>query len=175
MIESGRIILRPLEPNDIDFLYQWENDTALWQYSDTIAPLSRTLLEDYIATYDADIFKARQLRLMIDLKTDGEQKSKSIGTIDIFNLDVRHLRAYIGILIAAEYRCKGYAKESLAMIEHYARDVVGLRQLVAHVPVNNTSSLKLFIESGYELSGCLRQWHRFGSDFIDVNVLQHLL
>ena len=36
--------LRALEPEDIDFLYQLENDQTLWEVSETQAPFSRQLL-----------------------------------------------------------------------------------------------------------------------------------
>ena len=66
MLSTERITLRPLEPQDLEFLYRWENDTTLWQYADTVAPLSQHLLRNYIDNYDADIFRASQLRLMIE-------------------------------------------------------------------------------------------------------------
>ena len=42
--------LRALEPEDIDFLYNLENDRTLWEVSETQAPFSRQLLLSYIAT-----------------------------------------------------------------------------------------------------------------------------
>ena len=36
--------LRALEPEDIDFLYNLENDRTLWEVSETQAPFSRQLL-----------------------------------------------------------------------------------------------------------------------------------
>ena len=41
LLSNDTIALRPLEPTDLDTLYQWENDTALWVVSDTVAPYSR--------------------------------------------------------------------------------------------------------------------------------------
>ena len=31
LLENERIILRALEPEDLDVLYRWENDASLWQ------------------------------------------------------------------------------------------------------------------------------------------------
>ena len=44
LLSNDTITLRALEPTDLDMLYQWENDTALWVVSDTIAPYSRKAL-----------------------------------------------------------------------------------------------------------------------------------
>lgn len=173
MIVSDRLILRPLEPNDAEFLYKWENDSALWMYSDTIAPLSKTLLYDYASNYDADIFKARQLRLIIALKDDSDVLP--IGMIDIFDLDVRHLRASIGILIIPTHRKQGYAREAINLLADYACKIIGLKSLTAYIPTVNESSLSLFASCNFSDIGVLRQWHRFGSEYLDVALMQRLL
>lgn len=170
MINSERLILRPLEPSDIDFLYKWENDTSLWQYGDTTAPLSKYLLTDYISNYDADIYKAKQLRLMIQTKYE----NTIIGTIDIYNLEIFHQRASIGIMIAPEYQKNGYATEALKCILQYSKNILGLRQMVAYVSTDNIRSIKLFENCGFVQSGTLKQWHRSGREFKDVELLQNI-
>lgn len=42
------VALRALEPEDIDFLYQLENDPSLWEVSETQSPFSRKVLTAYI-------------------------------------------------------------------------------------------------------------------------------
>ena len=39
MINDDIIRLRALEPEDLECLYQWENDMDLWEVSDTLTPL----------------------------------------------------------------------------------------------------------------------------------------
>ena len=38
LLSNDTVTLRALEPTDLDTLYRWENDTALWTVSDTAAP-----------------------------------------------------------------------------------------------------------------------------------------
>ena len=45
-----KIFLRALEPEDLDFLYEMENDESLWEVGSTNVPYSRQMLLDYIAT-----------------------------------------------------------------------------------------------------------------------------
>ena len=59
------LFLRPLEPEDLDLLYQWENDTRLWKNGSTLTPFSRFALRQYLADARQDIYQARQLRMMI--------------------------------------------------------------------------------------------------------------
>lgn len=66
-METERLRLRAPEPYDIDILFKWENDVALWREGLTIAPYSRQAIENYVMNYDPDIFATRQLRLMIEI------------------------------------------------------------------------------------------------------------
>lgn len=154
MLHSKRLHLRALEPGDADFMYEVENDAQAWRYSDTIAPLSRRILRDYALTYDADPFTAGQLRLIIT----EEGNSKPVGIIDLYEVSQRHLRAFIGIYICKEYRGKGYADETLQLIEDYAHNNLHLHQLGAKVEASHHSAEKLFSNRKYELRGVLKDW-----------------
>lgn len=67
-LESNRITLRALEPEDLDILYKWENDSRLWQNGSTLTPYSKFALRDYLENSLQDIFQSRQLRLMVEEK-----------------------------------------------------------------------------------------------------------
>ena len=154
MLHSNRLHLRALEPSDADFMYEVENDADAWRYSDTIAPLSRRILRDYALTYDADPFTANQLRLIIT-----EETSKTpVGIVDLYEVSQRHLRAFIGIYICKEYRGKGYADETIKLIEDYALNSLHLHQLGAKVEEGHTTAEKLFLNREYEIQGNLKDW-----------------
>ena len=40
--------LRALEPNDLELIYEVENDKSLWVYSNTASPFSRHTLKKFI-------------------------------------------------------------------------------------------------------------------------------
>ena len=42
------ITLRALEDSDLDFLFALENDPTIWTVSDTLAPVSRYALREYL-------------------------------------------------------------------------------------------------------------------------------
>ena len=154
MLHSPRLHLRALEPADADFMYEVENDAQAWRYSDTIAPLSRRILRDYALNYDADPFTAGQLRLII---TEKDSK-KPVGIVDLYDVSQRHLRAFIGIYICKDYRGKGYADETIQLIEDYAHNTLHLHQLGAKVEDSHNKAIKLFRGRGYELRGNLDDW-----------------
>jgi diamine N-acetyltransferase len=170
MIQGTRIILRSLEPQDIDRLYQWENDQAIWHLSHTVAPFSRFDIEQYVLNTGKDIFADRQLRLMIDKKSD----STTIGVIDIFDFDPLHQRAGLGILIAEPDRENGYASEALQLVIEYCFSKLMLHQLFANITPDNLKSIRLFEKNGFELVGRKKDWLRIDNKWKDELLYQLL-
>lgn len=154
MLHSTRLHLRALEPSDADFMYEVENDAQAWRYSDTIAPLSRKILRDYALNYDADPFTAGQLRLIIT----EEGSNNPVGIVDLYEVSQRHQRAFIGIYICKDYRGKGYADETIQLIEEYAHNTLHLHQLGAKVEENHKTAENLFLNRDYKLQGNLEDW-----------------
>jgi diamine N-acetyltransferase len=168
LLSNDIVTLRPLEPTDLDMLYQWENDTALWAVSDTVAPYSREALWHYLENYTGDIFAQRQLRLMITLAGDGTP----VGTIDFLNFDPLNNRAELGLFIAAEHRGQGLGRQALELLTAYAREHLGLRQLYVFIAIDNTVCLKMFEDYGYRRVGVIQSWVKRGSTYRDVALLQ---
>lgn len=168
LMKNDTIELRPLEPTDLDTLYNWENDSALWVVSDTVAPYSRAALWQYLENYTGDIFAQRQLRLMITLAGDGTP----VGTIDFLNFDPLNNRAELGLFIASEHRGKGLGRQALELLTAYAREHLGLRQLYVFIALDNTVCLKMFEDYGYRRVGIIQSWVKRGSTYRDVALLQ---
>lgn len=149
--------MRAIEPSDLDWLYLWENDTTLWQLGNTFTPFSRFVLEQYLLTSQNDIFTNKQLRLMIDLKSQ-DTSTQTIGSIDLFDFDPFHRRAGIGILIITPERNKGCASEALELLKNYAFILLDLHQLYCNIGSENKNSIELFRKHGFEESGRKRDW-----------------
>ena len=45
ILHGEKVRLRALEPEDLDFLFTTENNTAFWEVSNTQAPFSRFVLK----------------------------------------------------------------------------------------------------------------------------------
>lgn len=170
---TGELIrLRAVEPQDIERIQEWENNTKVWHVSQTFAPFSRFTIEQYIQTAQLDIFEAKQLRLIIE--TVGETATP-IGAIDLFDFHPHHKRAGIGILINDEkHRGKGYATDALNTLIHYAFSRLELHQLYCNITASNLNSLKLFKKAGFVESGRKREWLRMQNQWEDEIFLQLL-
>jgi diamine N-acetyltransferase len=164
-----KIRLRALEPEDLELLYEWENNNAYWDISNTVSPFSKYTLKRYLKNSHKNIYEIGQLRLMIDHTED----KISIGTIDIFDFDPFHKRAGLGILIANEaYRRKGYASMSLTCLTAYCFKTLQLHQLYCNILSNNTESMDLFKKQGFVQTGIKKDWIKTSDGYLDEFIFQ---
>lgn len=162
--------LRAIEPEDLDVLYQIENDRSLWHVGTTNVPYSRYTLHDYVATSADDIFADRQVRLVME-----NYEHEVVGMADLVHFDPQHQRAETGIVVMEPHRRKGYALQALQQLEDYALDTLHLHQLYAVIAANNYAALQLFQKAGYERQGVLKGWLCKGHDYQDAVLMQRFL
>ncbi|QHL88764.1 GNAT family N-acetyltransferase [Nibribacter ruber] len=171
LLQTDRIYLRAPEPSDLDFLYLFENDTALWPVSLSVAPFSKDMLRQYLDNALSDIYATRQLRFMVCLQESG----KVIGTIDLFDFEPLHQRAGLGIALVAEHRGRGYGQEALELLVDYARQTLQLHQLYCSVAVSNMGSRRMFELAGFTQIGIKRDWLKKNNGWEDVAEYQKVL
>ena len=172
-LEGEKILLRAMEPYDINNLYLWENDPENWFVSQTRVPYSKHVLSQFIEESHKDIYEIRQMRLMITLKNSGESEKLTVGAIDLFDFDPFHRRAGIGILVARkENRRQGIASEALELLMDYAFKVLGLHQLYCNVAKGNEASCNLFIRSGFQITGEKKDWLKGTGSWTNEYLLQ---
>ncbi|WP_139925706.1 GNAT family N-acetyltransferase [Hymenobacter sp. DG01] len=171
MLRSELIFLRPLEAEDLDFLYALENNPEVWGVSDTLVPVSRHVLRQYLDSAAADFFEVRQLRLVICAVATRQ----AVGTLDIFGFEPLHQRAGVGITILSEFRQQGYARAALILLLSYARQQLQLHQVYCTISVLNVASLQLFEGVGFSRVGVRREWLRTPDGWQDVVEMQYIL
>jgi len=167
-IKGEHIYLRALEPKDLEVLYHWENNPAIWKVSNTFAPFSKFVLEQYLVNAHEDIFVAKQIRLLICSKDH-----IPIGTIELFEFDPHHSRVGIGIMISDGSENKGYATESLHLLCKYCFETLLVKQVYCNISANNEKSLHLFKKLGFTEIGLKKQWNKTAQNaFEDEWMLQ---
>jgi len=174
-MKDSIVTLRALEPDDVDYLYKWENNPEIWKVSATLSPFSRFVLSQYIAdTINQDVFESHQLRLVVEDNRTGFP----IGLVDLYDIAVPDMRASVGISVNEDScRQKGYATSALTLISRYAFDVLGLHQLHARISINNIASRRLFAKCGFSECGILREWHRTANgweDQVEVQLINNV-
>ena len=170
-LKYGKISLRPLEPEDIELLYQWENNLKIWEVSNTRTPFSKHILAQYLKESAKDIYETKQLRLIIQ-----NEKLEPVGAIDLFDFEPYHLRAGIGVLIHNNSdKNRGYATDALEALSNYTFEILGLKQLYANIATDNLISIKLFENSGFVQVGIKKNWLKTTSGWKDEILFQKIL
>jgi len=168
-LKGKNIFLRALEPEDLEFVYAMENDENIWEISHTQTPYSMYLVRQYLENAHQDIYEARQLRLAICTYED----FTAIGLIDLFEFDPKSNRAGIGILISDKAdRNKGFGSEALELLINYAFRHLNLNQVFANIDTENTASLKLFTNFGFQKIGIKKQWNLVNGVYKDEALFQ---
>jgi len=170
------LVLRAVEPEDIDLMYLWENDRDVWNVSNTLVPFSRYQLKQYIESDPSDIYAHKQLRMMIDCRNIEKKTINTVGSIDLFDFDPINQRAGLGILIASvDNRRHGYAHEAILQMIEYCRKTLYMHQIYCNIAAGNTASIKLFEKTGFEISGIKKDWLRTEIGWEDELLLQLIL
>ena len=143
MLKSDKILLRPLQLSDLDFLFEIENNKENWKYGTENKQYTKEELTNYIANAKQDITNAGQFRFVIDFE------NTPIGFIDLF--DYTTDSAGVGVIIAKNYRRRGFAKEALHLLSIYSFETLNLKKLDCNIEKNNLRSIKLFTSCGFEL------------------------
>ncbi len=135
-----------MEPEDLDLLYQIENDKNLWGVGATNVPYSRYVLHDYVANSSGDIYTDKQVRLMVDCQ------QQTIGIVDLINFEM-----------------------ILQELAQYAKTVLHLHQLYAVIGVDNAPAIHLFEKIGYSAGRVLTDWLFDGTHYQDAVLMQRVL
>ena len=153
-LQGNFIKLRALEPEDLEFLFQIENNEIFWEVSHTQTPFSKFMIKNYLENAHLDIYETKQLRLIIEEKSNANK----VGMIDLFDFNPQHKRAGIGILIHPDSQQKGFASEALSILIQYAFTHLHLHQLFANILTDNEKSLQLFMKYSFKKVGIKKEW-----------------
>jgi len=170
-MEDATIKLRALEPDDLNFLYQIENDTNNWKVSETKIPFSKYLLYQYLENLGEDITKTGQLRLVIEDKNTKD----SLGLIDLFDFDSINKRSGVGIIVNPKSRELGVGGKALRLLRKYSKDTLNLHQLYCEIQSDNTKSISFFEKNGFKHTGTKKDWTLSNKEYSDVLFFQKIL
>ncbi|WP_282122466.1 GNAT family N-acetyltransferase [Algibacter mikhailovii] len=167
-LKGEHIYLRALEPEDLDFIHEVENEEAIWEISCTQTPYSKFLIKQYLENAHKDIYEAKQLRLVIS-----SHEHLTLGLIDLFDFDFKNKRSGVGILVKEpQDRLKGYGREALELLIDYCFTHLDLHQLYCNILESNAASIKLFSNQGFQQIGLKKDWNYVNGSFKNEYLFQ---
>jgi [ribosomal protein S5]-alanine N-acetyltransferase len=143
-IETERLILRPLTEGDAGFIFELVNDPSFIQNIGdrnvrTLDDAKRYITNGPVASYAKNGFGL----YLVELKDTGQP----IGMCGLIRRSMLN-DVDIGYAYLPRFWSKGYAIEAALVMKQYARDVIGLKRLVAVVDPQNTASIRLLEKLG---------------------------
>ncbi|MFX1283496.1 MAG: GNAT family N-acetyltransferase [Promethearchaeota archaeon] len=164
---TTRLIIRPLNEKDIDFLFNHYNQEEILRYTlisfNSIDEV-KTFLDQY-AKRDMRKFKEG-----IELRSTHQL----IGTVTFLNWSKNDRCAEVGYDLSKEYWGKGLMLEALEVFIKFGFEVMNLNRIEATSNVRNERSRKVLTRLGFVQEGILRQKYRFRGKFSDEMIFSIL-
>ena len=158
--------LKAPEPEDIDFLFDLENQESHWLVSNNAAPYSKFQIKLFVQEQQT-LTQNAQCRWMI------ADDQRAYGCLDLFEYSPFHSHVQLGIIIDEKHRNQGIGKKTLELFDDRNRDFLHIKNVIAHVSSENPASLNLFQSNGYKEVGKLIDYKKASNEsYSDLIIFQ---
>lgn len=168
-MKNNKVYLRPIEKNDLSYLNKWKNNSELFKYlGGGYRPTSVLEQESWLT--DMSKMGSNQRFMICD------NNQMPIGMIGLYSVNLINRNCEIGMYIGdEESRGKGYAQESLKMIEDYARNFLNIKKLKIYVVKSNTVAINFWKKNNYCYKGELSQERYIEGNYHDVLIMEKFI
>jgi RimJ/RimL family protein N-acetyltransferase len=151
ILETQRLVLRPVEPDDWRSLYPIMSDPIVMAHWDSSEIEDPEAVEHMIAAQVEDMSAGAGCYWAVERSDD----HAFLGACDLSDIDWRHRRGEVGFVLAADAWGRGFGLEAMrAVVDHAAG--LGLKRLWARAHAGNERSERLLKRLGFEEEGYLR-------------------
>ncbi len=149
VIETNRLIIRPMTVSDVSALKKWMPDKSIYTYwgkGPSKAEMNPELL------FEKPERPTKSFHLGIAEKDSNEV----IGDLWVYLIENDRM-AQVAIRLSKEKHGKGYGTEALSAMTRFCFENTELQRLWTPVDVRNTGSAKMLEKCGYSKEGLIRQ------------------
>ncbi|MGH6955955.1 MAG: GNAT family N-acetyltransferase [Caulobacteraceae bacterium] len=151
ILETERLVLRPIETSDWRALYPIMSDPVAMAHWDNSEIEDPETVEQMIAAQVDDMTEGLACYWAVERGPD----RTFMGACDLSDIDWRHKRGEVGFLLQRAAWGQGYGYEAMrAVVDHAAG--MGLKRLWARAHAGNARSERLLERLGFEAEGYLR-------------------
>ena len=144
ILETERLILRHLSDNDAEFILELLNDPSFIQGIGDRKIRTLDGAKGYINNGPVASYSKHGFGLwLVELKETGDP----IGICGLIKRDTLD-HVDIGYAYLPKFWSRGYAVESALAVKEYARDVTGLKRIIAIVNPDNWGSIRVLEKIG---------------------------
>lgn len=146
VLETERLLLRPFCTNDAQDVFDcWESDPEVAKYMFWTSHKDIEKTKKWISFEIGQISKDDWYRFAVVLKGTGEL----IGTCLVYYED--EVKCWeIGYNLGKKYWGKGYTTEAMREVVSFAREKLGIKELVGRCAKENPASEKVMVKLGFK-------------------------
>ena len=153
VLETERLILRPLRVDDTNDMFEYASDPEVTRYllwdAHTTPMHTRNYLEYLGGRYRLGMHHEWAVVL--------KETHRMIGTCGFVTVDLQHRRAEIGYVINPRYRGRGIAVEAVNEVLKFGFGPLSLHRIEARYMVGNEASRRVMEKSGMRFEGVQRE------------------
>ena len=161
ILESKRLLLKPVTEEDLSFLLDLRWNAGVMKYL-VHDPIGMKEQAEWFRTLNTK----KNLALSVFLKEGKE--TKICGTVGLYDIDTRHMRATWRIRLSPEVQGKGIGFEATAMTMKYGFDTLNLNRIVSNSMADNAAIIKMTQKLGFTDEGVLRKHYFFNGKYNDA-------
>lgn len=152
VLETDRLILRRLSPEDAGFILRLLNEPSWLRFIGDKGVRTVEDARNYILNGPVEMYSRLGFGLyLVELKGEG----LPVGICGLIKRDSLE-DVDIGFAFLPKYWGRGYAHEAASAVMEYGGSVLGLNRIVAVTSVDNDSSAKLLEKLGLRFEGMVR-------------------
>jgi [ribosomal protein S5]-alanine N-acetyltransferase len=164
VIHTRRLLLRPLQPGDVDALFAIFSDPEVMRYWSTPPwttpePGREMVARDEAAGPDSDHLRLGLVR---------HEDDALIGTCTLFDHNRQSRRAEVGYALASASWGLGYMHEALSALLDHGFEAWNLNRVEADIDPRNQASARALERLGFRREGLLRERWIVGNEVSDT-------
>ncbi len=148
-IETERLLLKNISYEDREFILKEFSDDSINKYLFDVEPLNSLEEADEIIGFYLEPEPRRQHRWILTLKNNGEK----VGTCGFHCWDEIQKCVDIGYDLQEEYWGQGLMSEAVSAVLDFAKNKMQVRQIRAHIYVDNVNSIRLVERFNFSFKG----------------------
>jgi RimJ/RimL family protein N-acetyltransferase len=169
-ISEGKILIRPLEKNDLPQTINWLKDPEI---------------NKFLSTAFADLDLKKELDWLIEMNNsltdfifaiDDKKNKKYIGNCGLHKVDLKNRICEFGVVIGdKEYWDKKFGTDAINCITKIASGKLHLLKIKLFVYEYNKRAISAYKKCGFEIKEILKGDHLFENCYWDTFVMEKLL
>jgi ribosomal-protein-alanine N-acetyltransferase len=164
-LETGRLILRPIEVSDAPAIFPLINDADVARYLLSVPhPYPEAELVPWIRKARESMARRERWELTIVLR----ETDLPIGVCSLADISWEHANAELGYWLGKKHWGRGYMTEAVRRLARFGFDDLRMERIHARVLSPNTRSIKVIENSGLKLEYLARHEVLRNGEFLDM-------